>query len=296
MTLSVKKFLIGSSFLVFIFLSIFFVQRNSQLIQIQRSLEKNKIELTEDLLDVTFERIFIRNFGCFVLLGSKPMIIFDLTFVPSKKERMVLYNLQPDRVRKYVSCERFMPSDIDCKNLWEVLEVFQNDHIGNRYFLTKDESWGSGLFINIPLAMKILEEHYEDFSRLTGYSFDPQEAVYQLGNKEQGLWQEIKTNHYLLGLLLGFGKKNASFFNNEQEQLRWESSRRGCHNWKIDTDNTSEIIYQLKVPEFIVYKKNDEYEKKYNKERDHILESYKGKNFVMQTLKYLKQDTDEENK
>ena len=132
-------------------------------------------------------------------------------FVPTKKEKMVLYDLQSNLVIKNVSSEKFRPSVLDVKSLWEILEVFQNDYLGSMFILTKDESWGSGLFINVPLATKILEEFYEDFSSFTGCSFAPKTAVYLLGNETNVFWQKIKNNHYLIGLLLGFGRKMPPF-------------------------------------------------------------------------------------
>lgn len=73
------------------------------------------------------------------------------------------------------------------------------------------------LILNIHEAKKVILENYQDFSRVLGASFDADLFIGKLIRFPSDFIKILKGNHYLMGVLYGFGKGNALAFQRREE-------------------------------------------------------------------------------
>jgi len=100
---------------------------------------------------------------------------------------------------------------------WTLLEGL----VGRRYILTKIpnsmsipgmDPFDDGFFVNIAETALVLQENYPAFREVAGFDFDPFGQVLDFSNPESLFWKKVLKNKMLLGILLGYGKRNAYLF------------------------------------------------------------------------------------
>lgn len=255
----------------------------------------------------------IRENGLYTLMGSKPISTFYIADgMPETEEGFKVIYAQ------YLSRPKRNPADIPLsyeefhkeyentplyfrhRQLWETWEATTKGKISPRYrFVLQrdplDKRNDAGLFINVPNTLYVLKFHYSAFARITGLSFDPDKILDEISDNSSPFWRKAFESHYLMGLLFGYGEKNAALF-------EWEIQ----NNSPLPTvklseqrtiDQTAEICFQervtlsdLKLPLFGVYSLGDPTIKKYQKEKKYITKQLRGKDFTKVVWAWLSGD------
>lgn len=233
----------------------------------------------EDDVSIFLKNVMIRERGLYVLLGSKPMSTFSIE------------NGFPESTQEH---KHFRHART--KKLWENW-VHKEVSLSSHYkFIARKSPFGDhsleGLFINVPNSEYILKHHYTDFAKLTGQEFSPGEILQDLSNAESLFWTRVFRNHYLSGLLLGFGEKNAYLYDwGEKNHIEPFVSRpKGMPSLdQISNLYFKSTIYleDLYLPLFGSSEINDPVVEKYRIERKYILSKLRGKNFTTEMMRRL---------
>lgn len=240
----------------------------------------------EERVDKFLTYVMIKNGAIYTLVGSKPMTTFRICPDIDEQEKRAIYAAQSEQLKKHISFEKFKPCREDCKQLWKDWKKVEKQYLGNQFLFLEFEKWESGIFINIPSAILVFNKYYDEFVKITGQHFTPEQAVYQIGNNSDPFWSKVVKNHYLMGILLGFGEKNSRCFQSEREKGIDFPIR------KVSEEENLKIlsINEITLPVFTVYDLNDDQVEKYRLEREKIINLYKNQDFKDFTLKILKQN------
>lgn len=277
--------------------------------------------IEKDNATLFLENVMIREYGLFTLLGSKPMLLFDITSKLLETEEELEHEYKaikdfleknkhnPDHASSYAifyatfpGFEEFKEQSLKSlpkrsfgqrKKIWEQWFREKGCLSNSIYKLTfrKDD----GLFINIPNVVYILKKHYSDFVDLTGMTFDPGTILDSIEDAESPFWGQVFKNHYLLGLILGYGQKNAFLFD-------WKCR----HSFSIDTVSIERfrelarlrhrtkamrkaniLVEDLEIPYFVVFDIDDKEMVRYSHEREKIIDFLKDKELVPFVLSQL---------
>jgi hypothetical protein len=275
---------------------------------------------------VNYETLFIENLmlrdgGLFTLLGSKPMILFNITddlerteeeFAKSyreEKERLEKTKQDPGNVNLNIaipSYEEFKEKQLrireanqfcERKKIWEEW-VSKRGYISTPTYKLIARGSGDnkcGLFINIVQLHYILNKYRNEFEQIVRVEFDPNTIVDSIGDETDIFWQKVFKNHFLLGLLLGYGEKNAYLFDwVRRNSLPLESiaihrfpeiSRLECHTKGIFKKNVT--IADLVIPYFASFEIDDREIERYLNEREKIIHFLKDKDLATFVLECL---------
>jgi len=279
-----QKFVKRSSFLTLVFLSTIL------LCGFQQSEKFDPTPINKERAEKFLKHLMVENIGIYTLVGSKPMTSFSVVPVIDITEKKLIYDSKTAQFKQHISFEKFKLTKADCNKLWEDWREVEDQYLGRQFRIVENDKTGGGIFINIPATTLVFDKWHEDFARITGLTFDPIEAAYCIGDESSRFWQKVQGNHYLLGLLLGFGEQNAKLFQWEEEKKMHYPLRRGTSILPGHTGKAAHEldIQDLDVPGFIVYQVIDEQLEKYKIEREKCIELYKGRDFFELTTQLLK--------
>ncbi|NGX60200.1 MAG: hypothetical protein KR126chlam3_01369 [Chlamydiae bacterium] len=255
-------------------------------------IDKEDREVVDDFL----RHIAISELGVYTILGSKPISWFHIPQVQPEDELRKRYEAMPNDFRKKISFEKYNTNK-QIEKLGEICKKWmkiQHKYVGEHFAIQFDEEMRSGILVNIPLATYALRKYYQDFSSVFGSDFDQAVFAKEIGNYSSEFWKTIKKNHYLMGLLFGFGEKNSKFFQWEQEKSISFPFRVASYNspWlkkrRFSKFAVEEKIENLSIPQFIVYQPVDEAVEKYLLEKERIIQIYKNRDFAETTVAFLK--------
>ncbi|MFZ0566258.1 MAG: hypothetical protein WAM28_08755 [Chlamydiales bacterium] len=257
----------------------------------------------------------IRNGGLYTLLGTKPMTEFDITDTLDKTEQEIAQSYEELKVslreqkssncsalptfEEYVKKCNLQREELkfgDCKILWDTwLKTYGTVSTPTYKLIAWKGDFTAGLFIHVPHLIYTLKKYYREFSQITGIQFDVDTILNSIEDKNSVFWRKVLTNHYLHGLLLGYGERNAYLFNwVRKEALPLESvsilrfpelSRLNQHAKQILKKKVS--IDDLPIPYFVSFEINDEEIERYSKEQKKIISFMKDKDFTSFILKCL---------
>lgn len=242
----------------------------------------------KDRAEKFLKYLLIEEYGLYTLLGSKPMIIFGVVPILDEHEKRILHSTQIPLFREKIPLKKYRPTAEDSRMLWNDWKEVESHYLGDEFRIIEDETNHVAVFMKIPAVIFILDKYYDDFSKITEQSYTPSEAVYSIGNGNDPFWNKIKKNHYLFGLLLGFGEKNSRLFQLERDQkklypFRTSSSPRlmakGAHELTVE---------DLRLPVFITYQAVDHQVEQFKLERQKFIEMYQGRDFFELTADLLK--------
>jgi len=198
--------------------------------------------------------------GIYTLLGSKPLIRFQLVYYDTseevrrqketdqyayfllnkndKNDQEFFKKLSKDNKKKAI-----LISDCDFiynfEELWEKWEKIQDRFpLKKKFLLVKRERKLDPqrstphcikiydiFFVDVYKTAYIIQENYELFKKAVDYDFDPIKVVLDIQNPESIFWNKIQgyKYSYLWGLLYGYGKEN-SFYHYWQTRSLWDNS------------------------------------------------------------------------
>ena len=150
--------------------------------------------------------IFEQGFG-YTLFGNKPVSLAG-------------YSLNPSFDTIFFSKRSsFFP----IAEAWSLLEKNVLRHLQGNYILlkqvdrTKKCSTFQVIIINKSSFLQIVAEHLDLFCELLEKKIDPKALLDEVILNQKSLWDILKGNQALYGIILGYGKKNSLAF-----KRRWE--------------------------------------------------------------------------
>ncbi len=246
-----------------------------------------KVEKKE--LKTFFEYLLLREGGIYVLFGSKPIVHSGLCIISEENLKKNYKKIPSNLKAKNKTRKIKLNFKIDG---WEKVQ----DRIKMRNYLLvfkKHEEVGMAdvYFVNIANTIITLQKHYDTFKNKVGFDFDPLEAIFELKNDNSTFWTTVEKDLVLQGLIFGYGKTNAQFFEywikNDKtkkeiiENLGFASSNDHLvdANIKVDYQNFPLPVFR-NLP-------NDPTVKKYKNEREEIKKIFKHRNSLEITLEKL---------
>lgn len=297
-----KKFI-----LIVIILSVVFVisQRNNLPFSKYTSPKNRAYE--RSLVDDFITYAMIRYFGIYTLFEVKPVTEIDTQYQPpTEEERKQVYEGLTSQEKKEILYEDFIlksPWGSSTKEQWEAFKnELKNIDLKDHFFVEtrynyEDKEFNSLLFVHRSSLIKLLNFYHDRFEKQIG-KFDSAEKVDELKNGGSKFWDKIfkEKNHYLMGLVLGFGEKNSRLFDEEFTGNKKNFDQRVDHSSlselkKILKDDVS--IEDLCIPQFISYQKQDEVVNAYMVSRKKIIEQLKGKDLTKEVFVRLRDGTKE---
>jgi len=231
-----------------------------------------------------FRDLLLNEAAIYTLWGSKPMTLIHLILY-TQEEIMAYYNSLSDEQKK----EAVIHRDYDLDENWKKWEKIKDRFPKNRFLLFQRDCSEGGKIGNIYLVdvlqtALVIQENYASFQNVVGFDFDPIKIVYEIQDPDSVFWNKTLQHSALLGILFGFGPKNAWAF-------QWKYGHTPClGNFQSTASDLNSFgqatLSNFPLPVFSVF--NDwEVVERYKKEREGIQKNYKGKDFVDLTLQRL---------
>ncbi len=241
-----------------------------------------------DGIEKFLRHAMITHSGVYTLVGIKPITEFsNLTSEPSEDSLKKMYESLSPRARAIDSFEYVSFHIKEEYELWDAWSKVKDQYLGENFrFFADPRIPDHVVFVNLAAVALILEENYEDFKKAYGQDFDSTEIVYSIDSGDSKFWKVCFSDHYLSGLLYGFGKSNAKLFSWERNKKKPGKARTFSCNCPPAVNNPS--INQLLPPSFIVYSPLDEKLILYKEMREEIIKFYDGRDFKKITLELLR--------
>jgi len=258
------------------------------------------------------ENLMIRNAGLFTLYGSKPVTEFDIEGTIDETEE----ELQ----RSYKELKVFLESSSDpAKMELPTYDNFREKWIKNQALLRPHnhlnlwKEWknyavlldpkyrifsrkapsgnGSiGLFVNIPNLVYILHHHHSEFSKRTNTDFSPAEVIREIEDENSNFWSMVFQDHYLSGLIYGYGEKSSYLFDWSKKHLSTVQEERKTFFATYPKSKPIQPMIEisaLPLPTYFHFGVTDPAHMIYEHERKQILEYLSDKEFVPTLLNDL---------
>lgn len=267
----------------------------------EKSLERSHID---DF--VTYA--MIRYFGIYTLFGEKPITEIDARYEPPTEEiRRELYEALPEKERAAISYNNFIinsPWGVSTKELWKAFkQELQKRELKEHFFVEnqynyEDSNYTSILFVHEPSLTKVLDLYHMQFETELGEPFNSYEKVLELKGGGSLFWDRIfrEKNHYLMGIIFGFGERNSRCFQLEVEgDIEMKKIRKNPTNiLEIKNSLKDEVsIEDLCLPSFVSYPEQgvDKTVEKFEVVRNEIKEQMKGKQLTEEVFRVLENGT-----
>ena len=283
----------------------------------------SKPRLPKGNLTQFFENLMIREGGLYTLVGTKPITEFDIESsykhteenIRESYEELKAFLKKADKEKNLPEDERkafnlynlTLPSFAEYKEEWDK----QRDFLGPKELW---EEWNkssreldpkfrlfskmfgeveAGFFVNIPNLVYTLHHYKKDFCERIYMEFDPNEVVFQIGDETSIFWKKVFQDHFLLGLILGYGERSSYLFDWGEKHLKSIKNDRK-HFFYVEDRQVINLMGKpsLEVPDllwpvFFHFGITDLMRLYYELEREKIIEYFQEKNFTETTLKIL---------
>jgi hypothetical protein len=224
---------------------------------VQNSLEEKKIESF-------LHELLLKEGGCFTLLGDKPMtsmliyesnaLDFDITRLSTKTLQEVQY-IDSETALNYQEWKKWNETQ-EYKNFFFVSLPLENDPTGQMLF-----------FVNIQETKKMMHTFRGIVKKITGCENEDR-LLEELKKPDVKLWRLILKDHFLAGMLYGYGEENSKMFTVQKKRFFTNKNFRG----KVTRDN-------FPIPHFAIAK-DDKTSKKYKKQRGKIKQTIKNRSLT----------------
>jgi hypothetical protein len=248
-------------------------------------------------LEKFFNDIMLHESAVYTLFGSKPMTMIVLDHTPEEKIQAIIEEMSEEEKKELF----FLDEPYDLPDNWKKWEKISSRFPILNYLFFKKVREDNPLledvyFVNIRQTAFTIEENYELFKKYVDEDFDPLEAVFEIGDERSAFWKATAQNSTLLGILYGFGKKNAQCFDWKYWSYSEDNKPLRAFTDSLSFTFSSNIkeyktvsLKHFGLPCFASFSSQgkDEIVKKYESERKAIQRHYKGKDFVAETLRKL---------
>ncbi len=229
------------------------------------SSERNAVE-------AVFQHVFLEEGGIYTLWGDKPMT----GFIISENFRV------KDREMNYLSLQDWVIFENVIKGC--KFRRFHLFKIPREISISGAGSYQDGYLVNVPETVKTIRSHYDVFRKTVGFDFDPLEQVLTMQNPDSLFWEKVLKNKCLLGILFGYGDRNASLFE------KWlDGSRENISSGFSDRPSEKATIQKFPLPVFRMFPsaENERLVEKYRQQKRKIQQLYEEEDFVLFTLSNL---------
>jgi hypothetical protein len=131
--------------------------------------------------------------------------------------------------------------------------------------------------LNIERVKEVLCKHKLDFQKKTESLFDADQVIQEFRDPQSSFWKQVLADHYLSGLLFGYGEENIAHFLNLMDN-------EGIENQFSDQTDQLATANKFPIPIFAI-SPQDKTTAHYRKQRKSIQEIYRGKDIVDVTLR-----------
>ena len=271
------------------------------------------------------EHLMIREGGLYTLVGTKPMTEFDIEWSNDLTEEDVQKSYEelkafleqaevekdlPDEERRaYNPNNVTLPSYEEYKNEWErqkemlgakeLWDLWKHSHkkIDPKFCIfSRKAPYGEGhmgLFVNIPSLVYTLHHYRKDFCERTDMEFDPNEVATQIEDETSIFWEKVFQDHFLFGLVFGYGERSSYLFDWEKKLFKRLYKRDMFVSSQeerkfIDLMSKKDVeVSDLLWPVFFHFGVADPMRIYYELEREKIIEYFQDKDFTKTTLEIL---------
>jgi len=232
----------------------------------------------------------LRQSGIYTLLGSKPMSLVDMSYMPpTKEQRLQVWNDHPASFKEKYSSEDLYFRPSNDRVILKKWKKFESKLLGNKFRFIEIEDHDL-LFINIELTKKLILDYQDVFKNLLGENITPEEIINCMENSSSKYWHLISQNHKALGLLLGYGLHNATCFQKFMEdRLNPELSYASTTSSKTFRQEHPKLS-NVSIPGFRVFPGGENQVERYKLERKEILSKCSNRDFPKTALKHLKEN------
>lgn len=235
-------------------------------------------EVADEKIEAFLTRFLLQEGGIYTLFGDKPMT--DACFFIGAEKEISLDGLSEEALQRVVYVDH--KSLLDNWLAWKEyarsipLKVFcfvevpcPTDPLHVLYYL-----------INTVRVKEVIEENKEEFRTRAGINGD--NFLQDLQNPKSSFWHNILADHYLMGLLHGYGKENSDYFIQVLEGVEPANLSEKFHftQGPCTLDNFPLPVYASLEA--------DPVRDKYEEQRETIKKNYKNRNFLRVTLNQLR--------
>lgn len=210
--------------------------------------------------------------GAYTLLGDKP--ITSLLIFSGNPSDVSIENLSESSFQNIQYVEYYTA---DNWRLWKkhidklVLKKFRFIE----FECPLDPSYTYVLFVNVEKTMEVIKNRWNVFKQRGQIPFESKQGFQDIDTLPLAVWKKVLTDHYLSGLLYGYGEENISYFLKGDDEKVFSE----CFEGNISCEDFPIPIYASV--------KGDQVSKEYIKQRAEIKKIFQGKDFVEVTLKKL---------
>ena len=264
--------------------------------------DKNK----KENLTLFLENLMVRYGVLYTLIGTKPVTEFDIEetieeteedikqsyldlkeFIEKKGNDVTDVALQQVKLPTYeefrLRCikNRKLLGHLNHKKLW----LDFRKHIGvldpKFCILDKKSPYTErpfGLFVNIPNLVYTLYHYRTIFMERTELTYNPEEIVFQIKDEDSVFWNRVFKDHFLSGLIYGYGERSAYLFEWSDKHLKTNKKEKGdfaCNEEQLKKRvklivKTDIQVSDLSLPEFFYFGVTDSKMSEYRSyKRDH---------------------------
>lgn len=256
-----------------------------------RDLKFSSADSEKTWMEKFFKDLLLEESGVFTLWGTKPMTVFDICLYSSEEIREMQKN-HPMIVEE----ETIELKNYDFPANWENWEKNRHRFPLHGFLLFKvenseDPKLPNIYFVNILQTALVIEQNYHLFRKAVGKDFDALTVVLDMEKLHSDFWQPIFKNAQLVGLLYGFGLKNASCFawkyrNQEGNHVTFSNTLQHSFSDSIKSIGDA-TVQHFPIPIFASFFPDDEMQNRYIAERNEIRKIYRKRDFVDVTLQKL---------
>lgn len=169
-----------------------------------------------------FQDFFLSGPPIYTLFGSKPISAATLNYASEDESRIsaLLYadreNMQGEEREWFLrAAAEQCKADKSAENWQKWVRFFQAFPKSPFLFAkraTLSKYVWSGYIVNVQETVWTLQKHYNLFKQALDRDFDPVAVTMDFTNPHSDFWNAVFSSHLLSGIVLGFGYKNAYFF------------------------------------------------------------------------------------
>ncbi len=130
--------------------------------------------------------------------------------------------------------------------------------------------------LNIKRVKDVLAQYRPVFEQKIGSHFDIEQVIQQFKDPQSSFWRKAFADHYLSGLLFGYGEENIAYFMDPMKD-------REIENEFSDESDPCATAGKFPIPIFAT-SACDQTSKRYREQREAIQEIYRGKDIVDVTM------------
>ena len=231
-----------------------------------------------------FHILFLEQDGAYTLFGDKPVALAGDFLIPSWKQT----------IRS--KCFGQLGA------AWETWQKHKHKFpmpnfviVGEKCKFHDPECVTLNIFIiNKKTFLETIEKHLMIFEDVLGKKIDSETYLQDIENERVSFWTSIQYNEMLLGILLGYGEHNASFFNQQASHaptVSMKMSSTKLADIKLKSSNRDifpmMIVNPVQFSADLAHPETKVLQVKYQKARQEICSTYSQGDFLEITLSEL---------